>query len=71
MDNVEVIELNRVFRMGTIDLDDPAPEKPPQEALALYAGSYPMLANASLEDPVVEGGKQVYVVIKPSAKTKG
>lgn len=61
----------RVFRFGSLRLNDPDPSLEPLAALRLYAPNYPQLATAQLLDPVVEDGLLVYGVEKPPAKTKG
>jgi PRTRC genetic system protein C len=63
--------LTRKFKIGPVLLDDPAPSLPPEDALRLYASSYPFVTSASLGDPVVEGGSLVYTVSKQAATTKG
>ena len=63
--------LTRVFKYGLTELTDPAPDLAPDEAIRLYGTGYPLLKSASLAEPVVEGDRLVYEVIKPQAKTKG
>lgn len=62
----------RVFRMGSVDLPDPAPElEPPIKALRLYANQYPHLRRATLAEPRMEGTRLIYEVEKPPVQTKG
>lgn len=68
---MSVQTLTRKFRINTVVLDDPAPALPPEEALRLYAASYPFVASATLGEPVVEAGNLVYPVNKQAATTKG
>ena len=63
--------LTRKFRIGSVLLDDPAPNLPPEDALRLYAASYPFVTSATLGDPGAEGGHLVYPVNKQAATTKG
>ena len=63
--------LKRVFRLSSLELVDPAPDLPPEEAIKLYAPSYPQLEIATLSQPFIEKGVQVYIVEKETVKTKG
>lgn len=63
--------LTRVFRFGSIDLPDPAPEKSPEDALRLYAPNYPVLASATVGESFIEGDLLVTPVEKPEVRTKG
>lgn len=63
--------LTRKFKIGAVLLVDPAPALPPEDALRLYAASYPFVTSATLSDPVVEGDALVYAVNKQAATTKG
>lgn len=69
--NKSIIRLERVFRMGSIELADPAPDEPPTAALKLYELNYPHLATATLAEPVVEGDRLVFEIQKPVVQTKG
>lgn len=64
-------QLTRIFKMGSLELDDPNPQAEPLEALRLYAKAYPVLANATLDEPSIDGERLVYAVVKPQGKTKG
>lgn len=67
-----VIRPIRVFKMGAIRLADPAPDLSPEEAIKLYAASYPHLANVELNEPELIG-EELHYAIKPhqEVKTKG
>jgi PRTRC genetic system protein C len=67
-----VIRPVRVFKMGAIRLADPAPDLSPEEAINLYAASYPHLANVELNEPELVG-EELHYAIKPhqEVKTKG
>ena len=63
--------LKRVFRLSSLELVDPAPDLSPEDAIKLYAPSYPQLEIATLSEPFIEKGVQVYLVEKEAVKTKG
>ena len=63
--------LTRVFRMSSLELTDPAPDLPAEEAIKMYSASYPQLEVATLSEPVYEKGVMVYQVLKNEIKTKG
>jgi len=63
--------LKRVFRLSSLELVDPAPDLPPEDAVKLYIPSYPQLEIATLSEPFIEKGVQVYEVSKETVKTKG
>lgn len=66
-----VINPIRVFKMGAVRLQDPAPNLSPSEAVKLYAASYPHLANATLQEPTLVGEELYYVINLEPVKTKG
>ncbi len=68
-----IITPKRQFKMGSILLDDPAPDERPEDALQYYAVNYPHLAQAKLADPSpsADGQTLVFEVIKPTVNTKG
>lgn len=68
---MSVQELKRVFRLSSLELADPAPDLPAEEAVKLYQASYPQLAVAQLSEPVIEKGVMVYEIEKHEVKTKG
>ena len=51
-------------------IPDPTPDLKPEATLEVLAVNYPQFANAFLEGPSIESGKQVFTV-KVSAGTKG
>jgi PRTRC genetic system protein C len=63
--------LIRVFKMGAVRLQDPAPDLLPEEAVRLYAASYPHLATATLQEPVLFGEELHYAINLEPVKTKG
>lgn len=66
-----IIQPERVFKMGAVELPDPDPQLTPEKALALYAPNYPYLANAVLSPARIDGTRVIYEVEKPPVKTKG
>lgn len=68
----KVVALTRVFRLGSLSLADPNAALPPEEAMQLYALSYPVIVTSTLGDPFVEGDSTlVYPINKGEVKTKG
>lgn len=63
-------KLTRVFRYNGAEIPDPTPGTSTKATLDVLAVSYPEFANAILEGPSIESGKQVYT-IKVAAGTKG
>ena len=68
---LDIIPARRVFKMGSVCLTDPDPERSPEDVLRLYAVNYPWLATATLSGPVYEDGQLVWQIEKPVVKTKG
>jgi len=71
MNEPVIFQPERVFRMGSIELADPAPEASPEDALRLYIPNYPHLQNAQLGEPIIEEDRLVYPIEKPEVQTKG
>ena len=65
------VELTRVFRFGSIELNDIEGIKEPEKVIQHYEPNYPELAFCKVGDSVREGDKLVYEIIKPTVKTKG
>src|SRR5690242_21398169 len=64
--------LTRVFKLGAATvLQDIDPSWPPERVLEAYTPNYPYLQNAQLTEPVVEGDRLVYSVVKAAVQTKG
>lgn len=68
---MQIKNLTRVFKMGSVRLADLAPDMEPLDSLRLYAANFPHLAAATLLDPVAEGDDLVFEITKPPVKTKG
>lgn len=65
------VELKTVIKNGHLELSVPDGMEA-HEALKMYSGNYPELAFANLSEPVIDGEKRVYTVIKEkSVGTKG
>ena len=63
-------KLSRVFRYNGTEIPDPTPDLKPEATLEVLAVNYPQFANAIIEGPSIEDGKQVFTV-KVSVGTKG
>jgi len=57
--------------MGSVRLNDPAPELSAEEAIKLYSASYPHLAQARLREPELIGEELHYAIELEPVKTKG
>jgi len=68
---MEITNAKRVFKIGSLELDDPAPDLSPEEAVRLYQANYPVIASGELEGPEMVGDSAVYTVTPPPVKTKG
>jgi PRTRC genetic system protein C len=60
----------RVFKYGATEIPDPLPGATPERCLEVLRTKYPQFANAAVDGPLHEDGKQVYL-IKTVAGTKG
>lgn len=69
---MEIVTPIRIFKLGSITLPDPDPSLPPEQAIQVYAGNFPQVVDAELEEPVLsDAGELTYVVRKQTVKTKG
>jgi hypothetical protein len=64
-------QATRIFRMGSIDIPDIAPEMKPLPSLRQHCGQWPHLRHATLAEPYMEGRYIIYEVESPPLKTKG
>ena len=72
MTDLAITQPTRFFRMGSLELPDPAPDLPPEEAIKLLAVNFPHLAHGLLGSPESRGEDAlVYPIEKPPAKTNG
>lgn len=62
--------IKRVFKYNGISLQDPNPEKTPDQVRALFAPAYPELLNAVVEGPVTKAGVSTYTFTR-AAGAKG
>lgn len=69
--SANVATAERVFKMGSVELADPAPNEPPLKALRMYGVQYTNLKRATLAPARLEGGRIVYEVEKQPVQTKG
>lgn len=67
----EFRKLIRVFKVGALELRDPAPHLEPAEALKLHEAAHPFLSACSLGGSEVSGDRLIYSVERPAAATKG
>lgn len=66
-----IIQPERVFKLGAVELPDPDPTLTPEKVLALYVPNYPYLTHAVLGPARIDGTRVIYEVEKPPVKTKG
>jgi len=71
MTDLHITTPTRVFTMGNLELPDPAPHLPPDEAIRLLAVNFPHLAHGLLGEPTLRGDTLVYPIEKPPVKTNG
>lgn len=63
----------RVFKVGSVVLDDPAPGSALEEAVRMLSRNYPQFRSYKLyeEDGVPDGDQLVYTLKTPPAKDNG
>lgn len=69
--SLEIGQLSRRFKMGSVLLQDPDPKWTPDQVREAYADSYPSLAACSVGEPEIEGQYVTHEFLPPTAKTKG
>ncbi|MEG1543815.1 MAG: PRTRC system protein C [Tannerellaceae bacterium] len=69
-DELQVRELNRVFKHGKNTLPDPDPAMSPESVMQFYSMQYPELTTSNLHGPKVEDDALVYE-FKTVVGTKG
>jgi PRTRC genetic system protein C len=63
--------VRRIFKLNGTELADPNPGMTPEEVRKMYAASgYPMLTNASITGPTIQGSTHVFE-FKAAVGTKG
>ncbi|KXS55280.1 MAG: PRTRC system protein C [Marinobacter sp. T13-3] len=65
------IKMQRVFRMGTVDLPDPDSDLTPEQVLEHYANQYPQLKRGKVEEQGAEGDAIVFVMKASEFKANG
>lgn len=70
-DTLKIEQPPRIFRMGSLELADPAPQLSAEEAVKIHAVNFPQLAAGTLNPPVLENGRLIFEVSKPVVKTNG
>jgi len=68
---MNIKEMTRVFRFGSVSLPDPDPSLEVEKVRELYSVNYPHLAAATVNGPTIEGTKAVYLFEPAPVKTKG
>lgn len=63
--------MTRVFKMNSVELPDPDPDKPPEQAILCLVSAFPHLQHCTLGVPTTEADRLIYPVIKPPVKTNG
>ncbi len=71
MTDLHIAPTTRLFKMGSLELPDPAPDLPPEEAVKLLAVNFPHVAAGLLAAPELRDGVLVYPVEKPPVKING
>lgn len=71
MSEVNIIRPKRVFKLGSLTLNDPDPDLTPEEVLKVYAPSYPFLEHSTVGEPVAKLDELHYEIERPPVKTKG
>lgn len=67
---VETTEIERVFKHGDIELEDPSNTMSKEEVLDFYSAQYPELTNSSVSGPSIVNDKAVFE-FSTSVGTKG
>lgn len=57
---MEIVNLQREFKIGDRVLPDPDPKKSPEDVAQFYAPQYPELTNVSVNGPKIEDDKQIF-----------
>lgn len=62
---------DQYLAIGTLKLPFPSPEMTVEEVREMYQMNFPVLMNAELSSPRLEGGALIYEATPPPVKTKG
>lgn len=60
-----IIKMQRVFRMGVVDLPDPDSDLTPEQVLEHYAAMYPQLLRGKVQELGAEADQLVFS-LKPN-----
>jgi PRTRC genetic system protein C len=66
-----IIKMQRVFRMGVVDLPDVDPSLTPEQILEHYAEQYPQLRRGKVQELGVEGDNVVFSLVVCEYKANG
>ena len=66
----KVVEVTRVFKYGTMELNDPDPTMTPEAVMAFYANIYPELNQGVVEGGEIKNNRQEFKLSK-AVGTKG
>jgi PRTRC genetic system protein C len=64
-------ELQRIFRMGAVDLPDPDRKMSPESVLAHYTNTFPNLMGGKVAGGNVEGNNIVFTLKRNEYKANG
>lgn len=67
---MKVEQLQRKFKYGVMNLDDPGESLSLERVREVWSQQYPELLTAQIEGPVVSGNKAVYTFVR-SSRDKG
>jgi hypothetical protein len=68
---VGVEKAHRIFRAGTLDIEDPNPGMGAMESWNHLRNNFPHLKGSVLSDPLIEGDKVIIKLDMPPPKTNG
>ncbi len=71
LSDLTITQPTRIFKMGSLELPDPAPDLTPNEAIKMLAVNFPPLSQGILGAPELRGDTLVYPLEKPPVKTNG
>jgi len=67
----QVMELERVFRLGATDLPDLDSDLTPEQILEAYQEQYPTLRYGKVPEVGIEGDQLVYQLVPAELKANG
>jgi PRTRC genetic system protein C len=66
-----ITQLTRIFRTGSVQLNDPDPGLNTEQVKDYYSVNYPHLSSAIIEGPTIEGNNSIFEFLPAPVKTKG